>query len=100
MPCPPQLYNNSHFALAALLPASLVSPQDGAIAKVADVGLAAAITVHNHVALNYGECLPGASISFCFSNSLRLELHVCGVRVCLPVTRGRRSCRHVLAHRG
>ncbi|KAL4425151.1 hypothetical protein ABPG77_008256 [Micractinium sp. CCAP 211/92] len=48
-----KLYNNSHFALAALLPASLVSPQDGAIAKVADVGLAAAITVHNHVALNY-----------------------------------------------
>ena len=28
--------------------------QDGAIAKVADVGLAATITVHNHIALNYG----------------------------------------------
>lgn len=49
-----KMYNNTHFALAALLPASLVSPQDGAIAKVADVGLAAAITAHNHVALNYG----------------------------------------------
>ncbi|PRW05913.1 Succinate dehydrogenase [ubiquinone] cytochrome b small mitochondrial [Chlorella sorokiniana] len=48
-----RIYNNSHFALAALLPASLVSPQDGPIAKVADVGLAATITVHNHIALNY-----------------------------------------------
>lgn len=61
VPSPPplQLYSNSHFALAALLPASLVSPQDGAIAKVADVGLAAAITVHNHIALNYGKWGPG-----------------------------------------
>lgn len=49
-----KVYSNSHYALAALLPASLVSPQDGAIAKVADVGLAAAITAHNHIALNYG----------------------------------------------
>lgn len=48
-------YNQTHFALAALVPATLVSPQDGQIAKVADVGLAAALTVHNHVALNYGE---------------------------------------------
>lgn len=46
-------YSTTHFALAALLPASLVSPQDGPIAKVADLGLAGAITVHNHVALNY-----------------------------------------------
>lgn len=50
-----KVYNNTHYALAALLPASLVSPQDGAIAKVADLGLAATITAHNHVALNYGE---------------------------------------------
>lgn len=55
LPCYAQkVYNNSHYALAALLPASLVSPQDGPIAKVADIGLAAAITVHNHIALNYG----------------------------------------------
>jgi hypothetical protein len=53
-------YSNSHYGLAALLPASLVSPSDGAIAKVADVGLAAAITVHNHIALNYGEQPQGA----------------------------------------
>ena len=50
----PQMYSNSHYVLAALVPATLVSPQDGPIAKVADLGLAAAITVHNHVALNYG----------------------------------------------
>ena len=49
-----KLYSNSHYALAALLPASLVSPSDGPIAKVADLGLAGAITVHNHIALNYG----------------------------------------------
>lgn len=56
-PAPPktQAYSNSHYALAALLPASLVSPSDGAIAKVADVGLAAAITAHNHIAINYGQ---------------------------------------------
>jgi hypothetical protein len=49
-----KIYGTSHFALAALVPASLVSPPEGAIAKVADVGLAAALTVHNHIALNYG----------------------------------------------
>ncbi|KAI3427435.1 hypothetical protein D9Q98_010350 [Chlorella vulgaris] len=48
-----KIYGTSHFALAALVPASLVSPPEGAIAKVADVGLAAALTVHNHIALNY-----------------------------------------------
>jgi hypothetical protein len=49
-----KVYNTSHFALAALLPASLVSQPDGVIAMVADLGLAGAITVHNHIALNYG----------------------------------------------
>lgn len=48
-----KVYHNSGYALAALVPATLVSPSDGAIAMVADVGLAAAITAHNHVALNY-----------------------------------------------
>jgi hypothetical protein len=50
-----RIYANSSYALAALVPASLVSPPDGAIAKVADVGLAVAITAHNHIGLNYGE---------------------------------------------
>ena len=49
-----KLYHNSAFALAALVPATLVSPQDGVFAKIADIGLAAAIPLHNHVALNYG----------------------------------------------
>ncbi|EFN51061.1 hypothetical protein CHLNCDRAFT_141411 [Chlorella variabilis] len=48
-----KVYSNSHYALAALLPASLVSPQGGAIRKMAEVGLAAGIPAHNHIALNY-----------------------------------------------
>lgn len=41
----------AHYACTAGQPTNV---QDGAIAKAADVGLAAAITVHNHIALNYG----------------------------------------------
>lgn len=50
-----KLYGNSHYALAALVPASLVSPSDGMLAKVADLGLAVAIPLHSHVALGYGK---------------------------------------------
>jgi hypothetical protein len=49
-----KLYGQSHYALAALVPASLVSPTDSIPAKLADVGLAAAIPFHSQVALNYG----------------------------------------------
>lgn len=52
-----KLYGNSHYALAALVPASLVSPSDGMLAKVADLGLAVAIPLHSHVGLGYGKLL-------------------------------------------
>ncbi len=47
-------YGQSHYALAALVPATLVSPTDSIPAKLADLGLAVAIPLHNHVALGYG----------------------------------------------
>jgi len=50
-----KLYGQSHYALAALVPASLVSNSDSIPAKLADLGLAAAIPFHSHVAMNFGE---------------------------------------------
>jgi len=50
-----KLYGTSHYALAALVPASLVSNTDSIPAKLADLGLAAALPFHSHVALNFGE---------------------------------------------
>jgi hypothetical protein len=50
-----KLYSQSHYALAGLVPATLVSPSDSIPAKIADLGLAAAIPLHSHVGLNYGE---------------------------------------------
>lgn len=49
-----RLYHQSHYVLAGLLPASLVSETSSIPAKVSDIGLAAAIPLHSHVALNYG----------------------------------------------
>lgn len=45
-------FHTSSYALAGLIPAGLVSPEGGVLAKVADVGLAAAIPFHTHVGLN------------------------------------------------
>lgn len=45
-------YHTSSYALAGLLPAGLVSPEGGALAKVSDIGLAAAIPFHTHVGLS------------------------------------------------
>lgn len=50
-----KLYNQSHYALAGLIPATLVSEDRSLFAKVSDVGLALALPVHSHLALNYGE---------------------------------------------
>lgn len=50
-----KVYNQSHVVLAALLPAALVSPQGSIPQKVSDLGLALAIPLHSHVALNFGE---------------------------------------------
>jgi hypothetical protein len=49
-------YGKSHIALAALIPASLVSPSDSIPAKIADVGIAAVVPFHAHVGLNVGKC--------------------------------------------
>jgi hypothetical protein len=45
-------YGKSHIALAALIPATLVSPSDSIPAKLADVGIAAVVPFHAHVGLN------------------------------------------------
>ncbi len=50
-----KLYNQSHYALAGLIPATLVSEDRGLFAKVSDLGLALALPVHSHLALNYGD---------------------------------------------
>lgn len=47
-------FHTSSYALAGFLPAGLVSPEGGVLAKVSDIGLAAAIPLHTHVGLNYG----------------------------------------------
>jgi hypothetical protein len=49
-----KVYHQSHYVLAGLVPATLVSDSDSIPAKVADLGLAAALPLHNHVGLNYG----------------------------------------------
>ena len=56
-----KLYSQSHYALAALVPASLVSPSGSIPAKVADIGLAAAIPLHSHIAMNFGTIVCGAA---------------------------------------
>jgi hypothetical protein len=48
-------YGKGQFALAALIPATLVSPADSIPAKIADVGLAVAVPFHAHVGLSVGE---------------------------------------------
>lgn len=50
-----KLFHKSHFALAGLVPATLALPSDGFPAKLADVGLAAVLPLHSHVAMNSGE---------------------------------------------
>ncbi|KAL6782825.1 SDH4 [Auxenochlorella protothecoides x Auxenochlorella symbiontica] len=47
-----KLFHKSHFALAGLVPATLALPSDGFPAKLADVGLAAVLPLHSHVAMN------------------------------------------------
>lgn len=59
-----KLYGQSHVALAALVPASLLSPKDSIPATLADVGLSVAIPFHSQVALNYGETSVVVSPSF------------------------------------
>eukprot|EP00890_Picochlorum_soloecismus_P006566 jgi/Picsp_1/734/NSC_04223-R1_succinate dehydrogenase len=48
-----KLYHQSHYVLAGLVPATLVSDKSSIFAKVSDVGLAAAIPLHSHIAMNY-----------------------------------------------
>lgn len=48
------IYTKSHYALAGLLPLGLISPTDSAPAKLCDLGLAVAIPVHSHIAMNFG----------------------------------------------
>lgn len=47
-----KVYGKSHMTLAALVPASLVSPSDSIPAKIADVGIAAVVPLHAHVGLS------------------------------------------------
>lgn len=49
-----RLYHQSHYVLAGLIPATLVSEKSSIPAKLSDIGLAAAIPVHSHIAMNYG----------------------------------------------
>ncbi|WPT10659.1 Succinate dehydrogenase [ubiquinone] cytochrome b small subunit [Picochlorum sp. SENEW3] len=48
-----RLYHQSHYVLAGLIPATLVSEKSSIPAKLSDIGLAAAIPVHSHIAMNY-----------------------------------------------
>jgi hypothetical protein len=48
-------YGKSQLSLAALIPATLVSPADSIPAKIADVGLAVVVPFHAHVGLSVGE---------------------------------------------
>ena len=50
-----KVYGASHVALAGLLPAGLVSPTGSVPSVIADLGLAVAIPVHSHIAMNFGE---------------------------------------------
>jgi hypothetical protein len=53
-PAVQKLYHQSHYVVAGLIPATLVSEKASIPAKLSDIGLAAAIPVHSHIALNYG----------------------------------------------
>ena len=53
-PAVQKLYHQSHYVVAGLIPATLVSEKSSIPAKLSDIGLAAAIPLHSHVALNYG----------------------------------------------
>jgi len=48
-----RLYQQSGYVLAGLVPATLLADSSSIPARVADVGLAAALPLHSHVALNY-----------------------------------------------
>jgi len=58
-----KLYHQSHYVLAGLVPATLVSDKSSIFAKVSDVGLAAAIPLHSHIAMNYGKCSLSTSLA-------------------------------------
>jgi hypothetical protein len=60
-----KVYGKSHIALAALIPASLVSPSDSIPAKIADVGIAAVVPFHAHVGLSVGEYKAGIICMVC-----------------------------------
>lgn len=48
-----RLYQQSHYVLAGLVPATLVCDSESIPAKAADLGLAVALPVHSHVAMNF-----------------------------------------------
>lgn len=52
-----KIYHQSHYVLAGLVPASLVSEKDSIFAKISDVGLAVAIPLHSQIGLNFGRQL-------------------------------------------
>jgi hypothetical protein len=51
-------YGKSNMTLAALVPATLVSPSDSIPAKIADVGIAAVVPFHAHVGMSVGTLRP------------------------------------------
>jgi hypothetical protein len=67
-----KLYSQSHYVLAGLVPATLVSETDSIPAKIADVGLAAAIPFHSQVGLNYGTSTYVACMGFALPRSFTL----------------------------
>jgi|Transcript_1624 succinate dehydrogenase (ubiquinone) membrane anchor subunit len=48
-----RLYQQSHYVLAGLVPATLICESNTIPARVSDVGLALALPLHSHVALSY-----------------------------------------------
>lgn len=68
-----RLYHQSHYVLAGLIPATLVSEKSSIPAKLSDIGLAAAIPVHSHIAMNYGAFFVLLKPYLC----VRVSLNVC-----------------------
>ncbi|KDD76803.1 hypothetical protein H632_c99p0 [Helicosporidium sp. ATCC 50920] len=48
-----RFYHQSSYAMAALVPATMLAPTGSMPAKAADVGLAVALPLHGHFALSY-----------------------------------------------
>ena len=62
--------------LAALLPATLVSPSDSIPAKIADVGIAAVVPFHAHVGMSIGTLRSVERSGFSYIPSFRRFFHL------------------------